>query len=298
MFLENKYSRIYFRIVEKSVSFGRNRSNGQYFERHHIVPKSLGGTNAKTNIVLLTAREHFICHWLLTKFTASDNRLKMLAALGSMSLAKDRRRLTSKQYEIARAAVAGPKPAIHRTKLSIAARKSVKAVAHRKRLHTDLAIKMKKSASMTVAAATEKGKAQRAALAAFNRERKYLKDQTCAHCGAVVTMAMYTKLHGDRCSGLKRINVAYAVNGSGERGVRQLASGAWQVRVWIKEQKRDHHLGTFPSKCEAIAARDSWCARPGSNRHKSPYEGLALPVELRARCFPTSRREATPRSSP
>ena len=36
-----------------------------YFERHHIVPRSCGGSNAKDNIVALTAREHFLAHWLL-----------------------------------------------------------------------------------------------------------------------------------------------------------------------------------------------------------------------------------------
>ena len=38
-----------------------------YFEVHHIIPKCLGGTNEHTNLVALTAREHFICHKLLVK---------------------------------------------------------------------------------------------------------------------------------------------------------------------------------------------------------------------------------------
>lgn len=38
-----------------------------YFERHHVLPKSMGGNNAKANIVNLTAREHYIVHWLLFK---------------------------------------------------------------------------------------------------------------------------------------------------------------------------------------------------------------------------------------
>ena len=47
-----------------------DRSISGYTERHHIIPKSLGGGNNKENLVNLTAREHFICHWLLTKMTA------------------------------------------------------------------------------------------------------------------------------------------------------------------------------------------------------------------------------------
>jgi predicted DNA-binding protein YlxM (UPF0122 family) len=38
-----------------------------YGEKHHIVPKSLGGSDSSDNIVKLTAREHFICHALLAE---------------------------------------------------------------------------------------------------------------------------------------------------------------------------------------------------------------------------------------
>lgn len=38
---------------------------GGYTEKHHIIPKSLGGNNKKSNIVVLTGREHFIAHVLL-----------------------------------------------------------------------------------------------------------------------------------------------------------------------------------------------------------------------------------------
>lgn len=44
----------------------RNTIN-EYTEKHHILMKSLGGSNKKSNIVELTAREHYICHVLLYK---------------------------------------------------------------------------------------------------------------------------------------------------------------------------------------------------------------------------------------
>lgn len=46
---------------------------GEYFETHHIVPKSLGGTDDKNNLVNLTAREHYIAHLLLVKIAKSSN---------------------------------------------------------------------------------------------------------------------------------------------------------------------------------------------------------------------------------
>ena len=36
-------------------------------EEHHIIPRCLGGSDDKSNLVKLTAKEHFICHLLLTK---------------------------------------------------------------------------------------------------------------------------------------------------------------------------------------------------------------------------------------
>lgn len=38
-----------------------------YSEKHHIVPKCLGGTDCKSNIVILSGREHFVAHQLLAK---------------------------------------------------------------------------------------------------------------------------------------------------------------------------------------------------------------------------------------
>lgn len=57
------YQKIYNQIVNRA----RSRKLEGYVERHHILPKSMGGSNAKENLVDLTAREHFICHVLLAK---------------------------------------------------------------------------------------------------------------------------------------------------------------------------------------------------------------------------------------
>ncbi len=57
------YKKLYDNIIE-------NRKNNPikgYKERHHIIPRSLGGIDSKENLVDLTAREHFICHYLLVK---------------------------------------------------------------------------------------------------------------------------------------------------------------------------------------------------------------------------------------
>ena len=57
------YQKIYNSIVERA----KRRLTEEYTESHHIVPRSIGGSNDKENLVRLTAREHFIAHLLLAK---------------------------------------------------------------------------------------------------------------------------------------------------------------------------------------------------------------------------------------
>lgn len=82
------YKAIYYKIIEKAKkeTENGNRHVG-YYEKHHIQPKALGGSNKKENLVRLTAREHFICHWLLVKMydKGTTERNKMLCALWRMN---------------------------------------------------------------------------------------------------------------------------------------------------------------------------------------------------------------------
>ena len=78
--ITNKYSKLYYKITSNA----KQRIIEGYTELHHIIPQSMGGSNDKENLVELTAREHFICHWLLVKMTEGDDRSKMLYALKGM----------------------------------------------------------------------------------------------------------------------------------------------------------------------------------------------------------------------
>jgi hypothetical protein len=80
----NKYNNWYNQIIDRS----RNRVLDGYSESHHIIPQSLGGLDTDENLTNLTAREHFICHWLLVKITVGEDRYKMLNALRMMRAEK------------------------------------------------------------------------------------------------------------------------------------------------------------------------------------------------------------------
>lgn len=65
LFFSMNHKEIYNRIIENRKQ--NPLSKDEYGENHHIIPKSEGGFDDKSNLVKLTAREHYICHLLLAK---------------------------------------------------------------------------------------------------------------------------------------------------------------------------------------------------------------------------------------
>ena len=90
-FLENRYTRWYYAIIAQA----KDRTTSQYTESHHVLPRSMFPNlhSNSTNRVNLTAKEHFICHWLLTKMVhLPDDVKKMWHAFWAMSMDRDRKR--------------------------------------------------------------------------------------------------------------------------------------------------------------------------------------------------------------
>ena len=96
--------KVYYSIIEKAKKENRKKGHGVYYERHHITPKFMGGTDDKENLVLLTAKEHFICHLLLTKFVSEEHLGKAWNAVYQfgVSSGNQERYLSSRFYEIAK----------------------------------------------------------------------------------------------------------------------------------------------------------------------------------------------------
>lgn len=65
------YKKIYNDIMIRS----KNRVIDGYTEKHHIIPKCIGGTNHKSNIAILTPSEHFIAHQLLVKIYPDNGKI-------------------------------------------------------------------------------------------------------------------------------------------------------------------------------------------------------------------------------
>lgn len=102
--LQNKYTKCYFAIT----SYRKETPAIGYTENHHIHPECLGGNNKKENMVRLTAREHYVCHLLLTKMLVGEPKKRMCYAFRSMHRKKagmDRYMPGSHIYKITREAM-------------------------------------------------------------------------------------------------------------------------------------------------------------------------------------------------
>ena len=89
------------KIISNAKKQGRVKGQGEYYEEHHILPKSLfplWKSRHNTHTVLLTAREHFFCHQLLTKIYPCQETIyalwKMINGNGEI-----RKVCTSRDYE-------------------------------------------------------------------------------------------------------------------------------------------------------------------------------------------------------
>lgn len=99
--IDNSYFKKYINLMTKAAR--RSLKADIYYERHHVIPRSLNGNDSDTNIVSLTAKEHYIAHRLLTKFTTGDQRYRMLYALDAMGMQSqntiNRYRMPARVYE-------------------------------------------------------------------------------------------------------------------------------------------------------------------------------------------------------
>jgi hypothetical protein len=105
----NKYYTWYVNICQSAKQRNLQKGCGTYIEKHHIIPRSfgLGGEKDKSNLVYLTAKEHYIVHKLLTKMLLNaDYTKKMRYALWYLTVRKIGYVPNSKSYAYIRAQVA------------------------------------------------------------------------------------------------------------------------------------------------------------------------------------------------
>lgn len=172
----------------------------EYTEGHHVIPKSLGGSNDRSNIAILTAREHYLAHRLLCRMTTGEDKAKMVFAFRFVFLRMDFR-LTSRELARVRelhskstsARFLGvPKSDEHRRKIGDAHRGMKKETT---RVWTDEQRQQVSDRHRGKIVSDE----TRALIARANREREY-KDSTREKISAAVSgenNPMFGKSHSE-----------------------------------------------------------------------------------------------------
>lgn len=93
------YLKIYNSIIDHAIKYPVIG----YSEKHHILPRCLGGSDDPSNLISLSPRQHYVCHWLLAKH---HNIKKLWGAFAMMTVSskKHQRFKNSRMFERARIA--------------------------------------------------------------------------------------------------------------------------------------------------------------------------------------------------
>ncbi len=122
------YNNIYQKLI--SARIRRGKPDG-YCERHHIIPKSLGGGDNNENLIYLTAREHFIAHLLLMKIFPNSGMVHAAFKMACINKKNVKFKITAKTYEKLRIAhalrVSSDEKAKEKKSLSMLGRKQTPA---------------------------------------------------------------------------------------------------------------------------------------------------------------------------
>lgn len=218
IFINNKYTSIYYKIINRANT--RILPKDTYNERHHIIPKSLGGSNEKNNLVRLTGREHLICHLLLIRMTTGIHKAHMVNAAWAMAnlenKGQNRVRLSSRQYATLREQFSKTHSKrmkhhnpmhdpIVRKKYDAAIVKRGKTLGMTGKKHTEASNIKRRIANTGQFVSLEKRKAASDFHSNRPPEIKAIYDQvhssniSCIFCRTMANPGTFKRWHGDKC---------------------------------------------------------------------------------------------------
>lgn len=193
------YQLIYEKLIERAV---QRKSPAEPFEKHHIIPKHLGGSNKKENLVKLTLREHFVCHLLLAKIHGGGMWfaawiMSNSGKYGSRKYAfirKHHKTVVSKpKSEETKAKMRKPKSPEHRARMSEAFRGREQSEEKRRKIS-----EAHKGRVLTEEHKKKIGSAQRGKPNITKMEAK-----ECPYCRRSFTPLNFGRYHGEKCKGRK-----------------------------------------------------------------------------------------------
>jgi len=194
------YRKVYNQIIERARKENRKKGEGTYYELHHVIPKCTGGTNKKGNLVLLTAREHFICHFLLHLQHPTNEKLGNAFVIMNMGIQRRGYNPSATTYAYLRelnSRLKKGKTPWNKGKVGVQADSSYKQGIETKKRNgndrhsNDTKIKMSKSQTGKL-----KAREHRFKIGLSNRKPKVKVE--CPHCGLIGAGGIY-RFHFDNC---------------------------------------------------------------------------------------------------
>jgi hypothetical protein len=207
------YQRHYNSLMDRA----KDRNLNCYKELHHIIPRCMGGSDDKDNLVYLTAAEHFVAHQLLLKMNPSNHglakacRLMTASSNGQIRNNKEFEWIKRKNAELHTGMTGKTHSKETRRKMSLASKGKPKSAKHRAALSEKL-----KGKSFTTPEGKEKiRQTHLGKVLSEDTKSKQSKSiakinitMTCPWCGKTGKLTGMKSWHFDRCkenpNGLQR----------------------------------------------------------------------------------------------
>lgn len=201
-FVKNKYLNWYTKLITHRIN--NITSDGEY---HHYVPKSLHKNN---DLVLLSHREHYVAHLLLTKCVQEHYKPKMLYALTAMKMKTlSQSNFNSRLFEqlknqanLSRSNSMKGHVVTEETREKLRAANLGKKASDETRLKMSAARKGRKNTTEQIekVAAWHRGrKRSPETIQKLKEDRARRERITCPHCGKQAFPGNYHRWHGDNC---------------------------------------------------------------------------------------------------
>lgn len=213
------YQKIHDQIIERA----KTRKLQGYKERHHIIPKCLGGTNDDDNLVDLTAREHFIIHKLLYFIYPDNDKLFFayrMMALQTSSLTNKRTYLVSsheferlrlehsirvsknqKGISLSKQHCENISKSLSNRTIPLDVREKISKTLTGRKLSAETKQKISLARKGIVVSTETRQKLREAALGTNTGPKEKVQ---CPHCGKIGGKPSMTRFHFDNC---KKINI-------------------------------------------------------------------------------------------
>lgn len=221
----------YQRHYDALMIRGKSRELSGYKESHHIIPRCMGGSDDKDNLVDLTPEEHFVAHQLLAKIYPKNHSLiyavKILmgsknysnkqfgwvrkrAVEASIKFHTGRKRSDETKEKISaslKGKIRGPISEEHRINLSKSHKGKIFTETHKKNISNRVITEeWRNKLSIANSCRTLENHSDKIKAGITEESKRKISEavknsplKKCQHCGKECRGSNFTRWHGDNC---------------------------------------------------------------------------------------------------